>query len=233
MAGLNTAATRLASTEKENLLQVLRARYVAPQRLRKHHKDLIKMIKSLEQGYDGTIAVCFFCKRLMEVTKMQLHHTTYNVFDNRLEVLELCDQECNNNDHARKRLANSSPSSLTLRESENQTPAQAGTQRDESNGAPELVKHNTMRGRFDRWIRDPVNGAFASRVSWPRDLLAETAPYSCSLKLGEALGSSKTYLKFIKEDIAGSILLSDNRDGVEFVLLNKDFLKKIQEQTGQ
>lgn len=228
------AATRLASAEKENLLQVLKARYVAPQRLRKHHKDIIKMIKSLEQGYDGTVAVCFFCKTLMQVSKMQLHHTTHNIYDNRLEVLEVCDQECNNQEHARWRLAAISPSSLSQRVSENLAPAQADRQLPNLQySSREGAKHEIMRPRFDNWMRDTVKGAFADRASWPRDLLAEAAPYACSTEPGKAFGSSKTYLKFINEDIAGKILKAEPQEGMIVVYLNRDYLKQIQDQTGQ
>ena len=222
---------RLASREKENRLILLKSRWTAPQRLRTPHLKIVREIKSREQGHDGMMAVCTFCKRLFPVDTFDVHHSDHKTENNDLSNLELACGPCNDKENAAWRARRAAIQRLAMPrqgESEHQALTQA-----EGQGSPELVKHNSMRPRYDRWVRDLVNGPFANQYSWPRDLLAEKAPYSCSTKLGEAFGSSKTYLKFIKEDAAFGLLNTETREGVEIVTLNKDMLKKIQKATGQ
>jgi len=227
--------------EGENRLRQLKARYSPVKNLLKRHKDLIKTIKSLEQGRNGKEVACVFCKYVGPIDKMQLNHINGNKFDHRLENLEPCDQSCNNGDHARRLIDHIGITDKLSSKQESEAAHSASTQ----TGASEILlpkleynsregaKHEIMRPRYDTWIRDQNNGPFADRHSWPKDLLSEAAPYACSTDPGKAFGSSKTYVKFINEDIAGGILKSEVAEGVINVYLNKDYLTSIREKTGQ
>jgi hypothetical protein len=244
----------LASTGRENLLQQLKSRYTAPQRLKKKHKDLIKIVKSLEQGYDGTEAICTFCKQRRSINELEVHHATHLLNQNQLHQLQPACKPCNGSENqtvlAQKRLSDPRQG-----ESELGRVALVGNGsvlEDELNSVPfssrEGMKAAIMRPSYDRWVRDLVNGPFSepyrsfqgrviSSYSWNVRKLAEAAPYGCSLTIGKALGSSKTYLKYIKEDVEGGILVRADDEATSFygmsVKLNKELLEKIRQESGQ
>lgn len=212
-------------------------------RLKQPKTGQLKEIHSLLQGYDGDQCECFKCAQLIAVEHAEIHHINGDESDNTIENTATIHGKCNRELNGAKGGKINAERSAALRqrysivalpegrESERQAPTHAA--RDESSGSAELVKHNSMRPRYDAWVRNTATGPFSNRYSWPRDLLAEAAPYACSTKLGEAFGSSKTYLKYINEDIQGKILNAEMQEGMIVVTLNKDMLKKIQEQTGQ
>ena len=237
----------LASTGRENLLQQLKSRWTNPQRLKKPHKDHFKIIRSLEQGYDGSEAICIFCKRRMSIGELQVHHPTYIINQNELQQLRVACITCNDADNKKHLATVLGRNRLTdPRQGERALGGVAvvvgglGSLDDEMNSVPfssrEGMKHAIMRPRYDRWVRDLVNGPFAQQHSWNPRKLAEAAPYGCG-ESGKALGSSKTYYKYVREDMAGGILIIvDEVESGVFgvnVKLNKELLEKIRQGTGQ
>ena len=193
--------------ERNTSLEVLKDQYNAPQRLRKTHKLLAKAIKSIEQGHDGKVGICYFCKRLFPIELLQLHHKDYVESHNTLDNLELADQHCNNVDHGLRQAAMATaPLAASLRERERANTghpyADAGTDWH----AREGEKGEEMRFRYNRWRDDLLSGPFRSIGGSARlSKIAEKAVYGCSPDPTEPFGSSKTYTVYIKEDIAAGI----------------------------
>jgi hypothetical protein len=234
-------------------LQRLIATYVPPKNyLRTLKKSRIKRIYSLIQGRDGVTAFCCICGNLGDCKNMHVHHKNHMITDNRLDNLGLAHPKCNDDDNAKYRARRRNGSScyrmsdLTGRESAGlgDKASIVPTHREASleevlDGIPasslESAKHRIMRSNFTRWLRDLVNGPFARRASWNIRLLAETAVYGCSPVYGQPFGSSKTYLKYSKEEVAAGVLLRDENETGVFgysVRLNFDLLKKYQDQSG-
>lgn len=206
---VDSAAGRSESTDDD--LHILIAGYSAPQRLRAHHKFRIKQIKSLQQGYDGTSARCYFCKQLgINDTDLQLHHLNHKLFDNRLENLEPAHQTCNNREHARWRALvgqrPSDPSCVSV--SEIRCPSHTYQKRSIDTSldkqkwtSEEGRRHDIMRNKWNNWLLDNVDGPYKNG-RW-RLTFRELA-YMAVGKLG--LGSSVTYKRYIMEDSYAGIL---------------------------
>lgn len=86
---------------EKNKLDVLKKKWTNPNRLHSGQKMVVKTIKSLEQGYNGTIARCCFCNQLGSTeTDMHVHHINHIISDNRLENLDVAHARCNTIENA-------------------------------------------------------------------------------------------------------------------------------------
>ncbi len=214
---------------ERSALEILKAQYVPVKDLKRKHRLLIKKIKSLEQGRDGSFVSCVFCHYVGPIEKMQINHINGNKHDNRLENLEPCDQECNNNDHGRRAAAQrlSYTKSVSERSEAPKTDTKANeiTQTNEAQvwTSKEGLKHDMQRYAWNKWIFDIEKGPFAGRNKklYP-SALAKLAPWKIGymLKLDGPFGSSITYRRFIEEDKAGGIFYIDvDEAGKELIYL--------------
>jgi hypothetical protein len=93
-------------------------------------------------------------------------------------------------------------------------------------------KHEEQRARWNDWIHNLETGIFrAVRATIRRQLLADKAVYGLS-KDDKPYGSSVTYLRFIREDVAGGIFDQYKEGGIIFVRYLGP-RTKTKEQTGQ
>lgn len=69
--------------------------------LRPNHKLAIKQYYSLKQGHDGTVALCYFCKKQFSIHDMQIHHCDHDRTNNQLSNVPPACGACNNEDKAR------------------------------------------------------------------------------------------------------------------------------------
>ena len=237
--GLGCSPLGQAGRDNTDLYNLI-ATYTPPNYLRTKHRQLIKKIYSLQQGFDGTKAFCCICGKIGEVEDMDVHHYNHIVGDNRLANIGPAHGKCNDAENGRSKQAYVDRSCAYPRQGEGENQEQAATRTATqaqlsslSFSNKEGAKHEVMRPSYDNWIRDAVNGPFAKTYRIAKLQLSEAAPYACSKQKGKALGSSKTYLKYINEDIQGKILIEETEYGVSSVSLNKDLLAKIQQETGQ
>lgn len=222
-------------------LAYLKAHWTSPQRLRTHHKAEIRTIKSLEQGFDGTVARCCFCHELGKCdTDLHVHHIDHDISNNDLKNVDVAHVKCNTGENARyaatqralatQRLGDRS--SVCARE---QTSGSHPDQQTSSNersvteegskwSGKEGVKHDAQRFVWNKWLTDLEKGPFKGiNTKLYPGALAEMAPWGLGRYAGMEgpLGSSVTYRRFIREDKAGAILGQDvDEVGKEVVFLN-------------
>lgn len=159
--------------------------------MRTHHKDLVKRIFSLEQGFDGSIALCYGCSRQGEVEHMQIHHKDHIESHNEIDNLAIMHQNCNNHEHARWRLSKLA----SVREESLLTPPTRWVSREGEKG-------ELMRKKWNAWLCDNVDGPFAKCIELPVKDLAALAVHALDI------GSSVTYRRYITEDALGGYLTS-------------------------
>ena len=207
MASQTTAEAAASQPQRKETIIVLRARWTAPNRLRKEHRRKFKELRSLEQGYDGKVARCEICGKLAEVSQMQIHHVDHVEGNNQLSNLQIVEGTCNNIENAQWRAKQGQPPSgasrLSLRERGYNAGAGTATWGEDGRAGE---KGEEMRYRFNNWRDNLETGPFRTIGGTIRlSLLAEKAVYGCSDDSTKPFGSSKTYTVYIKEDIAAGI----------------------------
>jgi hypothetical protein len=176
---------------------------------------------------DGNTALCSLCGKLGDCEHMDVHHFNHDRHDNRLENLGPAHGNCNDRENgiwsAKERQAyvaqrKGLPSSVCeiIWDGGALTRYQATDDMDADN-FNEGRKHEEMRARWEIWIHDLEHGIFrAIGATIRRQLLADKAVSGLS-KDGQPYGSSVTYLRYIREDVAAGVFEQYKDGGVIFV----------------
>lgn len=225
--GMTISASPVNNGEREPLiadckpahvaaLRQLLSMYKAKQRMRKSDRDLLKMIHSYRQGFDGDNCRCVYpsCSITDPIGKLELHH--YDETESHNEVLNTgpIHHNCNSSMNGRKRedikrqLLEGSRL-LDVRERDHTTPTD-----EKEYTSREGEKHDLMRVRWNAWIHDAINGPFRGQHSKIRiTALSKMAVHALGM------GSSVTYRRYIEEDYYGSIFDYEVDDaGYKFIV---------------
>ena len=192
------------NSERETLYQSLIANYRPPVTLRTSHKKQLKTAWSIRQGHDGSKCECFFCKNLKIFSDLTIHHRDGNEDHNDAENLTPACYECNRKEGWVVRLRKKAE--VVERERELTAPTESQPLEWSSE---EGRRHDKMRYRWNNWIYHTNKGL--GRNMGQR-FNKESLPLLAVDIL--ALGSSKTYAHYLKEDIAAGYWMEFEEDGV-------------------
>lgn len=208
---------------------ILRA-YRPPSELRPEHKDLLKTVWSVDQGFDGERARCVFCKVVKILRDMTVHHDdgvrSHNDFDNLSPACYPCNKDESLKVMRRQRAEVRSRERKSERRVTTGRPANPGELSEEivrhDEGLPEVTRAVIRR------IQDGWRALTAAKSAIVDDVALEGGPeYKravASLKLRSIVGSIFQehdvavqtiyhYFMGFKNPINGWCVLVDGPDG--------------------
>lgn len=195
--------------------RALLALYRAPVVLKKPHKDLLKTIWSFAQGLDGFHVRCFSCGKVFDFPGSTVHHCDGNVRHNEFENLDPACWDCNRREGwlVRKRQV----AERRERKKEADAQIQTATQQLLPFADEQQARSHALRTKFNRVLYDPSDG-LAKDEGYHASIkgLAKIMVHKVGVVRGK-LGTSQTFEKYLKDDLAGLIWKSPDEDDLDVI----------------
>lgn len=116
--GANPMSSALCSPEKEKVTDTLIQHYHPVINMRTFHRFHARVVISLQQGFEGERAQCFYCKQVDHIKNLSLNHKNYKKHDNRLVNFNIAHNNCNSKHVAQQRFVEQQAGYAQHRESD-------------------------------------------------------------------------------------------------------------------